>query len=311
MSSSLESSIGFLPSFDDTFSAPNTQIERFQPGMVYQRRPPMLPPSVPVLPSNPLRRSSRVSGPPDRYGFPSLMAAIRGKFPPEDYSHRGKIPIRINTRNSGDGHHPIPMRRGWGFPNILVPGMDEPLRSRVENHGIDKKLMEKVKQLVNSHYEDNSKESFYESEMAKRLNNKDDLKDTDWESSFFIWHHPKSNINEITNLSKDLRSLYLICYFNFFYEASLVNYSDGNVPLWDAMLGGHEHVIKLLMDNGANLNSGDMDHLLEEIVRHGGVVTEPRKNGSTALHVGVCEDNNEIVRFLLDLAICLLMVQKL
>ncbi|XP_031253199.1 1-aminocyclopropane-1-carboxylate oxidase 1-like [Pistacia vera] len=71
---------------------------------------------------------------------------------------------------------------------------------QVENHGIDKKLMEKVKQLVNSHYEDNLKENFYESEMAKRLNNKDNLNDTDWESSFFIWHHPKSNINEITNL---------------------------------------------------------------------------------------------------------------
>ncbi|KAJ0097776.1 hypothetical protein Patl1_28271 [Pistacia atlantica] len=150
---------------------------------------------------------------------------------------------------------------------------------RVENHGIDKKLMEKVKKLVNSHYEDNSKESFYESEMAKRLNSKDNLNDTDRESNFFIWHHPKSNINKITNLPKDLRSLYLICYFDFFYEASLVSYSDGKVPLWDAMLGGHEHVIKLLMDNGANLNSGDMGHfaciaaeqndleLLEEIVR--------------------------------------------
>ncbi|KAJ0081098.1 hypothetical protein Patl1_12286 [Pistacia atlantica] len=76
MSSSLESSIAFLPSFDDTFSAPSTQIERFQPGMVYQRRPPVLPPSAPVLPSAPLRRSSRVSGPPDRYGFPSLITVV-------------------------------------------------------------------------------------------------------------------------------------------------------------------------------------------------------------------------------------------
>ncbi|KAJ0010363.1 hypothetical protein Pint_33063 [Pistacia integerrima] len=54
---------------------------------------------------------------------------------------------------------------------------------QVENNGIDKKLIEKVKQLVNSHYEYNLKESFYESEMAKRLNNKDNLNDTDWESS--------------------------------------------------------------------------------------------------------------------------------
>lgn len=65
--------------------------------------------------------------------------------------------------------------------------------------------MEKVKQLVNSHYEDNLKETFYESEMAKRLTNKDRLNDMDWESTFFIWHHPESNINEIANLSEDLR----------------------------------------------------------------------------------------------------------
>ncbi|XP_044464307.1 potassium channel AKT1-like isoform X3 [Mangifera indica] len=88
--------------------------------------------------------------------------------------------------------------------------------------------------------------------------------------------------------------------------------AEGNVPLWEAMLHGHEHVIKLLMDNGANLNSGDMGHfactaaeqndleLLKEIVRQGGDVTKPRNNGSTALHVAVCEDNVEIVKFLLE-----------
>ncbi|KAL9440493.1 hypothetical protein AB3S75_019207 [Citrus x aurantiifolia] len=88
--------------------------------------------------------------------------------------------------------------------------------------------------------------------------------------------------------------------------------SDGNVPLWEAMLGGHEHVIKLLMENRADINSGDVGHfactaaeqnnleLLKEIVRYGGDVTRQRNNGSTALHVAVCEDNVEIVRFLLD-----------
>ncbi|KAJ0078120.1 hypothetical protein Patl1_36688 [Pistacia atlantica] len=72
---------------------------------------------------------------------------------------------------------------------------------QVKNHGIDKQLIEKVKQLVNSHYEYNLKEGFYESEMAKRLNSKDNLNDTYWETA----HHPKSNINEITNLLEDLR----------------------------------------------------------------------------------------------------------
>ncbi|KAJ6914036.1 hypothetical protein NC651_016326 [Populus alba x Populus x berolinensis] len=88
--------------------------------------------------------------------------------------------------------------------------------------------------------------------------------------------------------------------------------SDGNVPLWEAMLGGHEAVAKLLIQNGASIHHGDVGHfactaaeknnlnLLNEIVRYGGDVTGPRTNGITALHVAVCEDNAEIVRFLLD-----------
>ncbi|KAG8652085.1 hypothetical protein MANES_06G050400v8 [Manihot esculenta] len=88
--------------------------------------------------------------------------------------------------------------------------------------------------------------------------------------------------------------------------------SDGNVPVWEAMLGGHEAVAKLLIENGASINFGDVGHfactaaeqnslnLLKEIVRYGGDVTSPRKSGTTALHVAVCEDNTEIVRFLLE-----------
>ncbi|KAB5552588.1 hypothetical protein DKX38_009899 [Salix brachista] len=75
---------------------------------------------------------------------------------------------------------------------------------QVENHGLEKKLMDKVKQLVNAHYEENLKESFYESETVKGLVNKCDI---DWESSFFIWHRPASNINDIHNLSENLRQI--------------------------------------------------------------------------------------------------------
>ncbi|KAM5547832.1 hypothetical protein ABKV19_002011 [Rosa sericea] len=88
--------------------------------------------------------------------------------------------------------------------------------------------------------------------------------------------------------------------------------SEGNVPLWEAIQNDHESIAKRLMDNGATLNAGDVGHfactaaeqnrldLLNEIVQHGGDVTAPRSNGTTALHVAVSEDNIEIVKFLLD-----------
>lgn len=63
--------------------------------------------------------------------------------------------------------------------------------------------MEKVKHLVNTYYEENLKEQFYESEIAKRLESKGHTTDVDWESSFFVWHHPVSNMEQIENLSKD------------------------------------------------------------------------------------------------------------
>ncbi|ONH98235.1 hypothetical protein PRUPE_7G237400 [Prunus persica] len=88
--------------------------------------------------------------------------------------------------------------------------------------------------------------------------------------------------------------------------------TDGNSPLWEAILNGHEPIAKLLQDNGADFNSGDVGQfactaaeqsrvdLLKEIVGHGGDVTRPKANGTTALHVAVSEDNVEIVKFLLD-----------
>ncbi|KAK4391782.1 1-aminocyclopropane-1-carboxylate oxidase 1 [Sesamum angolense] len=75
----------------------------------------------------------------------------------------------------------------------------------IENHGIDVELMRKVKLLVNWHYEENLKASFYDSEMAKNFENDGYISDKDWESTYFIWHRPCSNINELTSLSSDLR----------------------------------------------------------------------------------------------------------
>ncbi|KAI4377433.1 hypothetical protein MLD38_015057 [Melastoma candidum] len=74
---------------------------------------------------------------------------------------------------------------------------------QIENHGVDKSLMEKVKSLVKSHYEQNLKANFYESEIASQLVTGRNSK-TDWETTFFISHQPNSNITEIPSLSKDL-----------------------------------------------------------------------------------------------------------
>uniref|UniRef100_A0A7N0U6V9 Potassium channel n=1 Tax=Kalanchoe fedtschenkoi TaxID=63787 RepID=A0A7N0U6V9_KALFE len=88
---------------------------------------------------------------------------------------------------------------------------------------------------------------------------------------------------------------------------------EGNVPLWEAISNGHNAITKLLMDNGAVLSSGDVGQyaclaveqkdlsLLKEIVRCGGDVTQPKSNGTTALHVAVCEESIEIVKYLLGL----------
>lgn len=78
------------------------------------------------------------------------------------------------------------------------------LHVQIENHEIDKNLMEKVKELINIHYEENLKEGFYQSEIAKTLEKKQNTSDIDWESAFFIWHRPTSNIKKITNISQEL-----------------------------------------------------------------------------------------------------------
>ncbi|KAE8670849.1 Potassium channel AKT1 [Hibiscus syriacus] len=87
---------------------------------------------------------------------------------------------------------------------------------------------------------------------------------------------------------------------------------EGSVPLWEATVGGHDQLAKLLKENGANINVGDIGHflcttakkndlnLLKEIVRYEGDITRPRYNGDTALHVAVCKGNIEIVKFLLE-----------
>ncbi|XP_050365667.1 potassium channel AKT1-like [Argentina anserina] len=87
---------------------------------------------------------------------------------------------------------------------------------------------------------------------------------------------------------------------------------EENVPLWEAIIGKHESLIKLLFENGAEISYGSVGHyacaaveqnnlqLLKDIVRYGGDVTRPKTDGTTALHTAVSEGNAEIANFLLE-----------
>ncbi|KAK6139608.1 hypothetical protein DH2020_026649 [Rehmannia glutinosa] len=80
--------------------------------------------------------------------------------------------------------------------------------------------------------------------------------------------------------------------------------NNGRTALHIAASKGNENCVLLLLDFGADPNSRAAEQnnldILKEIVRHGGDVTRPKNNGCTALHVAVCEDNVEIVKFLLN-----------
>ncbi|KAL3532599.1 hypothetical protein ACH5RR_006120 [Cinchona calisaya] len=76
----------------------------------------------------------------------------------------------------------------------------------IENHNIDKELMAKVKALVNQHYEENMKGRFYNSEILKSLEDKEITRNIDWESAFFIWHRPESNMNKLEGLPMDFQN---------------------------------------------------------------------------------------------------------
>ncbi|KAK9682617.1 hypothetical protein RND81_10G085700 [Saponaria officinalis] len=87
---------------------------------------------------------------------------------------------------------------------------------------------------------------------------------------------------------------------------------EGSVPLWDAMLGNHDSLIKLLLDNGASLASGDVTQyacyaieqgnlkMLQTILKYGGDLTKANDTGTTPLHAAVTCGNTQIVTFLLD-----------
>ncbi|KAK7352736.1 hypothetical protein VNO80_18164 [Phaseolus coccineus] len=87
---------------------------------------------------------------------------------------------------------------------------------------------------------------------------------------------------------------------------------NGIVPLLEARKGDHKSVIKLLREKGAIFTSADEGNLacraveqnnkelLEEVIECGVAVSQPNKDGDTALHIAVVDSNNDMINFLLD-----------
>ncbi|XP_027921183.1 1-aminocyclopropane-1-carboxylate oxidase-like [Vigna unguiculata] len=81
----------------------------------------------------------------------------------------------------------------WGFFELV-------------NHGIPLELLDTVERLTKEHYRKSMEQRFKEAVASKGLEGaQGEIKDMDWESTFFLRHLPHSNISEIPDLSEDYR----------------------------------------------------------------------------------------------------------
>ncbi|KAG9455089.1 hypothetical protein H6P81_007993 [Aristolochia fimbriata] len=85
----------------------------------------------------------------------------------------------------------------WGFFELL-------------NHCIPAELMDEVERLTKAHYKKCMEERFKKSDLASKVLNGEaaetDVKDMDWESTFFLRHLPVSNMAEVPDLSDEYRA---------------------------------------------------------------------------------------------------------
>ncbi|KAI4305743.1 hypothetical protein L6164_029091 [Bauhinia variegata] len=81
----------------------------------------------------------------------------------------------------------------WGFFELV-------------NHGISHEFMDTVERLTKEHYSKCMEQRFKEIVASKALEGvKAEVKDMDWESTFFLRHLPESNIAEIPDLTDEYR----------------------------------------------------------------------------------------------------------
>ncbi|KAE8728850.1 1-aminocyclopropane-1-carboxylate oxidase 3 [Hibiscus syriacus] len=82
----------------------------------------------------------------------------------------------------------------WGFFELM-------------NHGISHELMDTVEKHTKEHYKKCMEQRFKEMVASKGLDQvaQTEINDMDWESTFFLRHLPKTNVNEISDLEDDYR----------------------------------------------------------------------------------------------------------
>nr|BAR72291.1 Aminocyclopropanecarboxylate oxidase [Nicotiana benthamiana] len=83
----------------------------------------------------------------------------------------------------------------WGFFEVV-------------NHGICHELLDTVEKLTKGHYKKCMEQRFKEMVASKGLEAVEtEIKDLDWESTFFLKHLPVSNISEVPDLEDEYRKI--------------------------------------------------------------------------------------------------------
>jgi len=75
------------------------------------------------------------------------------------------------------------------------------------NHGIPHELLDTVERLTKEHYRKCMEQRFKEIVESRGLEGvkAEEVKNMDWESTFFLRHLPDTNISEIPDLSQEYR----------------------------------------------------------------------------------------------------------
>uniref|UniRef100_A0A1D1Y8Z3 1-aminocyclopropane-1-carboxylate oxidase n=1 Tax=Anthurium amnicola TaxID=1678845 RepID=A0A1D1Y8Z3_9ARAE len=114
----------------------------------------------------------------------------------------------------------------WGFFQIV-------------NHGVPSELMGRMKSLAHVYHDTVLKPKFQESEVVKRLEGSEgEIRDTDWETCFFVQHLPMSNAGQVPDISSELLATIKE------YEEQVVKLAERMLNLLCENLGLEENYIR-------------------------------------------------------------------